>query len=94
MASLTLNGSKAQYERGMKKLGMRKNIKDFEWKYIKTTIARRREAGKESVVLVDGTKLSGSKVDREMQRHSFESVFDRIKRRNIPPYQFPLPGDL
>jgi len=77
---LTKVHSTRQLERAMKRMGVRKYIKDNQWKYIRAKVEKREGDGKKSAVFVYGNRISEPRLRRELGRHS-ETIFERLGRR-------------
>ena len=72
--------SKRQCERAVGRMGIQKNLKKVDWKYIGERIAKRKEQGKLSVVFVYGRRIDREKVKREVSRHGAETYLERLER--------------
>ena len=85
--------STAQLERVKAKLGIRKNIKQDDWKLIRCHVDTRHAGGKRSLVIVNGERISDEKLGKSIKRYSHETVFDRFKRgkRARPFYTYAPP---
>ena len=59
---------------------MRKYRKQDEWKSIGKNIAERRRAGNESDVLINGSLIRRSKVQKQIRRYTITTE----KERNLP----------
>ena len=72
---------KSQFERAMRKYGIKKKLRAADWRLVGVTIAQRSRDGKQSDVFVHGQRVPKEKVRREVQRYNFEAQYERHQRR-------------
>ncbi|RYP06498.1 hypothetical protein DL765_009465 [Monosporascus sp. GIB2] len=70
--------SKAQYENHFKKWGFRKNRAGIEYKILSRKIEKRKKAGKESDVFVNGILLPREKVENGIRHHGYITTIEGI----------------
>jgi len=81
---LITSDSKKYLQRAVQKLNIKKNLTNSDWNHIRTVMAQRDALGKNSIVTAHGKTLDLKTVRREIRRHCYEDIFERIKRRKIP----------
>jgi len=81
---LITSDSKKYLQRAVQKLNIKKNLTNSDWNHIRTVMAQRDALGKNSIVMAHGKTLNLKTLRREIRRHCYEDIFERIKRRKIP----------
>ena len=81
---LITSDSKKYLQRAVQILNIKKNLTNSDWNHIRTVMAQRDALGKSSIVVAHGKTLDLKTVRREISRHCYENIFERIKRRKIP----------
>ncbi|OCK89480.1 uncharacterized protein K441DRAFT_278185 [Cenococcum geophilum 1.58] len=81
--------TKTQYERHFRKWGFRKNVNPSVWKFINHRQSKRKRAGKESDVYIDGVLVPKDKIRKEIGRNSVSTI-EKYRRGN-PPYNRSIP---
>ncbi|KAL9097274.1 MAG: hypothetical protein Q9165_000701 [Trypethelium subeluteriae] len=61
--------TKSQYESHFRNWRFRKNIKRTDWETVKQKVLRRRQAGKDSDVYIDGALVPARKLRKELRRY-------------------------
>ena len=63
----------------MTRMGIIKNLKAKEWKYVNALMTERKKMNKESHVYINGIRVPQNKVERETARNGFQTTLDRVK---------------
>jgi hypothetical protein len=71
--------SRSQYERQFKKWDFRKNMRQPErlWKAVGHRIEKRKKAGKNSDVYINGSRILASVIRKEILRYDHQTAMER-----------------
>ncbi|KAL0258955.1 hypothetical protein SLS55_006460 [Diplodia seriata] len=70
-----------EYQRRVRKWGLRKGLKKEEWNFVGRRIAKRKaEEGKDSELIVNGNAFPQHKIRKALGRHYFETMYDHFQR--------------
>ena len=74
--------SKAQYVRKFKQWQLEKNFTNDKWRFVAGQIQKRKLAGKDSEILINGKTIPSKKVRKETTRYSLLSYSERPEMSN------------
>ncbi|KAL1623496.1 hypothetical protein SLS54_004486 [Diplodia seriata] len=70
-----------EYQRRVRKWGLRKGLKQEEWNFVGRRFAKRKaEEGKDSELIVNGNIFPQHKIRKALGRHYFETTYEHFQR--------------